>query len=1128
MPFLGTSQVDLVKWEYFATNSLAPTVATGVNSENLKIYGQDLTVGNISYDQVQNFFQSNQKWPTNESNGGVLDPTKYIQFVISANAGNQLNISNFKFECRMGGAAAKFAIKYSKDPNFVNNVYNLQTQVNLAANSGTNYTTFDLPFNQIINPVTSSEKVYVRFYIYDTYNFFELRHRNQDGTQSSPRITGTVCTPQGNQTDFGTNNWLGYTYILPADFSSSNNDFPTSNYIGLVTENSVNFDRNNSVSSPGGSTVNLCSSPQNNFSIRYKRNITLPAGNYVFTVGGDDGYRLSIDGGATWIINKWQAQSYGVSKTAPVCMDGTSKKFVIEYFESGGESRVSFDYALANPPTAPTSISGPSTICSAGETITLTAIGSTGANGDYRWGTGTPGTNIISGQNNATINVTPSGQITYWVQAKQCTSFSAAVSKTISVGTPGNPSVFGNNVWNVYGFQYQSFTPSAASYRGYYVQTTLGPNSQDITNNGWNQTLSPSSSQGWLGCSVPVNDFTFIHKRKGFTPGSYKLTVRNYDDKTEILVNGVSIKSYTSYYGGNAAYKDELGLFCFNENTTVEIRTTENAGDATFSMEIVPVESNYMNMAWENNANPQNTSAVVKTNLSLTQDLTICTCTVKDGVTLTVPSDKTLTVIGNVTIEGTGKIIIENNASFVQQNETASYIGASDSFLVKRYTQPVRRYDFTYWSSPVKDSDWKLNQLSPNTLSDKYYYYDPALGWKINYGGTMDMQTGRGYCVRAPQNFDINSQAVDVNTRFIGKPNNGNITFDAGAAGSYNLVGNPYAGAMSADEFINVNSANITGTVYFWTHNTANANNVYSPADYAAYNKVGGVATQAAASGGSKPTGKIASGQGFFVQRSASATNSLLFNNKMRVQGSNNQFYRPSPTEEDDTFYRNRFWINVSNANNAFSELLVGYITGATNSYDNGYDGETFGGNIISMYSLLNQTPLAIQGKSLPFENTDVIALGYTTNVAGQFTINLSDFDGSFTSQDIYLKDNSTGTITNLKEMNYEFTTATGTFDNRFEVQFLNEQENLGTENPILDASSVIIFANNSNQISIKSAMNISQVLVYDLQGRTLYSNMNVNSNAFSTQSLSVHNQVVLVKVVTDNKAELVKKVILQ
>lgn len=59
----------------------------------------------------------------------------------------------------------------------------------------------------------------------------------------------------------------------------------------------------------------------------------------------------------------------------------------------------------------------------------------------------------------------------------------------------------------------------------------------------------------------------------------------------------------------------------------------------------------------------------------------------------------------------------------------------------------------------------------------------------------------------------------------------------------------------------------------------------------------------------------------------------------------------------------------------------------------------------------------------MPFVDTDVVSLGFKSDIAGEFTIALSNFDGLFTeNQDIYLKDNVTGTLQN-KFADYTFFT---------------------------------------------------------------------------------------------------------
>src|SRR5258708_12032711 len=109
-------------------------------------------------------------------------------------------------------------------------------------------------------------------------------------------LAAQACsTSQGDQSTFGSNNvWIGYVY------SGQNFD----NYQGYVTEGSStspNFDE-----SFGGQTVtyptNGCSITTDHFSVRYKLKQSF-TGNFTITVGGDDGYRFSIDGGSTLVIH---------------------------------------------------------------------------------------------------------------------------------------------------------------------------------------------------------------------------------------------------------------------------------------------------------------------------------------------------------------------------------------------------------------------------------------------------------------------------------------------------------------------------------------------------------------------------------------------------------------------------------------------------------------------------------------------------------------------------------------------------------------------------------------------------------------------------------------------------------
>lgn len=141
------------------------------------------------------------------------------------------------------------------------------------------------------------------------------------------------CTTTGNQTNYGINNvWRGYVY--------NNTNF--SSYAGRISEGnstSPNFDEDF-----GGDYVNFattsCNVYSETFSVRFKLTKSFASGYYEFTVGGDDGYRLSVNGGSTWLIDAFTDHSYNTT-VATVYLSG-STDLVLEYYENSSNNRVSF------------------------------------------------------------------------------------------------------------------------------------------------------------------------------------------------------------------------------------------------------------------------------------------------------------------------------------------------------------------------------------------------------------------------------------------------------------------------------------------------------------------------------------------------------------------------------------------------------------------------------------------------------------------------------------------------------------------------------------------------------------------------------------------------------------------
>ncbi|MBS7256168.1 T9SS sorting signal type C domain-containing protein [Flavobacterium branchiicola] len=594
-----------------------------------------------------------------------------------------------------------------------------------------------------------------------------------------------------------------------------------------------------------------------------------------------------------------------------------------------------------------------------------------------------------------------------------------------------------------------------------------------------------------------------------------------------IAQTGTSSQNYT----GSGNNYTVLNLVPGNYSFTI-YQVASCPSLSTISVEIkAPVTNVWDGSVWSKGVPPVATDAIVFTgNYQTNGNLSGCSCTVNSGVEVTVNSNHTLTIDNSVTNNG-GKLIFENNASLVQVNSAAN----TGNITYKRNTTPVRRYDFTFWSSPVtRTPAFTLKELSPNTLADKYYKYDAVSGWQINYGGTAPMVAGNGYIVRAPQNFDINTPVI-YNATFTGVPNNGTITVPIPVAEKSYLLGNPYPSAIYADQFIISNSSNLYGTLYFWTHNSApnkdvqgNAIYNYTTDDYAIYNLTGSTTAgqmhgDGATTPGNQnpPLGYIAAGQSFFVD--SKTTQSAVFTNAMRVPGNNSQFFKTVNSNKEN-IERHRVWINLTNTQGAFKQILVGYVQGATNGWDNNYDGLTVDGNkYLDFYSINEDRKLVVQGRALPFLESDTISLGYRTIIAGEFTIAIDHADGDLSTHAIFLEDTKTDTMQDLQKKGYTFTTAIGTFLDRFVVRYA---KTLGTgdfENP----TNTILISTKDKVIAVRSQKELlSGISVYDVNGTLIYKTKDINALELQIPNMHAGAQVLLVKVTLENGSTTVQKVI--
>ncbi|HEX8018040.1 MAG TPA: calcium-binding protein [Flavobacterium sp.] len=528
-------------------------------------------------------------------------------------------------------------------------------------------------------------------------------------------------------------------------------------------------------------------------------------------------------------------------------------------------------------------------------------------------------------------------------------------------------------------------------------------------------------------------------------------------------------------------------------------------------------DSSRWNGSWSNGPPSAGKELTFEEDYLFSASVNACSCSINSAKTVTISSGKTLGLSFNYS--GNGILVLEDTASLYQSDDEMVNTGIVH---LKRKTAPIRKFDYTCWSSPVENH--RLVDVSPDTLSDKFFSFDAILRKWAGEVPTNIMTVGKGYIIRGPQNFS-STVPEKYEAVFKGIPVNGKIRIPLGTPGNSNLIGNPYPSAINADSFLIDNAENIEGSLYFWTHNTALTNNKYNTNDYAVYNLLGGVATRRSVSSGqneTEPDGKIASGQSFFVTGLVEGEK-VKFDDNMRIIEQNSSFFKPGKTaEKKKIIEKNRIWLNLTNEENVFKQLLVGYIEGATNSYDLFFDGESLDENrYINFYSHNEGKNWVIQGRQFPF-HSDEVTLGYKTEINGNFTISIDHLDESFIGQSVYLEDKEKKILHNLNDGSYSFSTEKGIFNSRFILKFSDNI--LQTKEFSINKKGLVIYQKKGQLVIESEGSNIQKIEAFDISGKLILE-QNTNQNFIIISNLKPKNQILIFKIKTENKLE-TKKII--
>ncbi len=540
------------------------------------------------------------------------------------------------------------------------------------------------------------------------------------------------------------------------------------------------------------------------------------------------------------------------------------------------------------------------------------------------------------------------------------------------------------------------------------------------------------------------------------------------------------------------------------------------------------------------------------------------TLSVLNGATLTITSVNTITVTDWVKVEPTGNFIIEDSSSLIQVTNVAN--NANIGNITYKRNASIRKLDYVYWSSPV--AGFNVNAIASPLTAGAIYRWNTTIAnsnggwgnWEAANGDTMI--PAKGYIVSAPNSFSSTVNTT-LNGLFNGVPNNGVITlpiyrgvdqntaYHAGNNGiqitnysdNWNLLGNPYPSSIRGSQFLLDNNTKLEGQIRLWTHGTLPAlipspfygtyMYNYTPQDYYTYNFTGTTCC---------PTADvdlfIGAGQGFFVTMidGAAGSDTVTFNNTLRNNTYNNTIFYKSgnPTVNNSNnnvtnLERNRIWLDIIDPNYKTDRTLVGYVEGATMSKDSFFDAGTITTGILAIYSLIDKEKYSIQGRSLPFNPNDIVPIGVSVPVPGNYTIAIGAVDGLFenVSREIYLEDTVTGIIQNLRQGPYVVNLLAGTFSDRFKLRYKYPRGHGNNKNTTSIIGDDVIATSSNGQLIVKSSYeDLQEITVYDTLGRQLLEVNNIGNKGFIS-SISTSQQTLIVKIKLEDGTLVERKVVM-
>jgi len=427
--------------------------------------------------------------------------------------------------------------------------------------------------------------------------------------------------------------------------------------------------------------------------------------------------------------------------------------------------------------------------------------------------------------------------------------------------------------------------------------------------------------------------------------------------------------------------------------------------------------------------------------------------TITPGAGLTINTSQSLTIAGNMLIQsdatGTGSFI---------DNGTLNVSGTT---TVQKYLTDSRWW---YIGAPLSNATaaaFTTLAGAPTTSGNRLFYWDESTHAYVNVTNTADaMPVFRGYSFKrftesAPDPITVAFSGALNTAQVTPIGGTSNLTYNSVSYQGFNLICNPFPSAINwgcgDTPTPGLTQTNLENTIWYRTNG-----------GFATYNWSG--------AGTGQNTGEriIPAMQAFWVRVLASpGTGGVQVTNATRLHSSTT-FYK---TAAETNIFRMTVTDGITN-----DEAVVGFYANALSTYED-YDSEKMfytDEDVPQLYSLTSDySEVAINGQAeLSAGQERIVPLGFSTNVAGTFTINatnLTEFDPSVS---VYLEDVQLNVIQDLNQnASYTFTSGIVNTASRFKLHFGNFITDISSEsknNVFLYAAENNIYVSTSEEATIE------------------------------------------------------------